>query len=223
MMACRRRCCSPSIGLADSAVFAMTTAQNTTLTTRRRFVMALKRLLQVAPYVGVLPLRAGAMPAIFFDSKFYRATNSGSAAKISPLLHFIVAGAFDGRKPHPLFDPAFYLERYPDVRKTGVNPLLHFLRYGAAEGRKPHPLFQPDYYLKRCTEAKKSGGNPLAHFLRSRPEDCISPHLLFDCEHYRRYHPDLAVRRINPLVHYALTARQSDAAVEGMCQFGRHG
>ncbi|MGH9693935.1 MAG: hypothetical protein ACRD5Z_07330 [Bryobacteraceae bacterium] len=193
------------------------------MTTRRRFAMALKRLLQVVPYLGVLPLRAGAASAIFFDRKFYRATNNGSAVKISPLLHFIVAGAFDGRKPHPLFDPAFYLERYPDVRKAGVNPLLHFIRYGAPEGRKPHPLFQPDYYLKRCMEARKSAGNPLAHFLRSRAEDCASPHLLFDCGCYLRYHPDLVAQSVNPLVHYASIVRPSGAGIEGTCQFGRRG
>jgi len=207
---------------ARETVMVMSTIQKSTSTTERSFMMALKRLFQVVPYLGVLPFRTRAASAIFFDRKFYRSTNAEFSAKVAPLMHFLAAGAFDGRKPHPLFDPAFYLERYPDVRETGVNPLLHFIRYGAAEGRKPCPLFQPDYYLSRCPEAMKPGGNPLTHFLRSSPEDCASPHLLFDCESYRRDHPELAAKGINPLVHYVLTRRDSEAGMEGTCQFGRH-
>jgi hypothetical protein len=206
---------------SNEAVTAMTMIQKLTSTAGCRFVLALKRLCQVVPYLGVLPLRMHAASAIFFDRQFYRTTNAESSAKVTPLLHFLVAGAFDGRKPHPLFDPAFYLERYPDIREAGVNPLLHFIRYGAAEGRKPCPLFQPDYYLSRYPEAKKSGENPLGHFLRSRAEDCANPHMLFNCESYRRDHPELSGRRINPLVHYALGMRESEAGKEGVCQFGR--
>jgi hypothetical protein len=190
-------------------------------TTKRRFVIALTHLLQVIPCLRALPLRRGMAQAIFFDRKFYRATNRGAIAKLSPLLHFFVIGAFDGRRPHPLFDPAFYLERYPDVREAGVNPLLHFVRYGAAEGRKPHPMFQPDYYLKRCAEAEKSGETPLAHFLQSRAEDCVGPHVLFDCEHYRRYRGGFSAEGVNPLVRYLSTECDRGAAAEGTCQFGQ--
>jgi GT2 family glycosyltransferase len=57
------------------------------------------------------------------------------------LLHFLAFGAFEGRKPNPLFDPEFYLQRYSDVAEREVNPLLHYLKFGAVEGRKPHPIF----------------------------------------------------------------------------------
>ena len=128
-------------------------------------------------------------------------------------------------RPHPLFDPAFYLERYPDVRQSGVNPLLHFVRYGAAEGRKPHPLFQPDYYVSRCPEAKRTEENLLVHFLRSGADNCASPHMLFDCEYYRRYHPGIAAQNINPLAHYTLAVAEGKdvKGVEGISQFGPRG
>jgi hypothetical protein len=113
-----------------------------------------------------------------------------------------------------LFDPAFYLERYPDVRGAGMNPLRHYLRYGASEGRKPHPLFQPDYYLARCPEAKNSG-NPLLHFL-DNGGGC-SPHPLFDSAAYIADNPDAASQ---PLPHYLrrhirLLSRDRQRAVTG--------
>ena len=95
-----------------------------------------------------------------------------------------------------LFDAAFYLERYADVRVAGMNPLRHYLRYGAAEGRKPHPLFQPDYYLARCPEARNSP-NPLLHFFEQGA--MCPPHPLFDCSAYVEENPDAAPQ---PLVHY---------------------
>jgi hypothetical protein len=100
----------------------------------------------------------------------------------------------------PLFDAAFYLERYPDVRQAGRNPLWHYVRHGAAEGRKPHRLFEPDYYLSGCPEARNSA-NPLLHFIESGGR-LGNPHPLFDCNAYLAAHPDVAQRGINPLLHY---------------------
>ncbi len=94
-----------------------------------------------------------------------------------------------------LFDPVFYLERYPDVRRAGIGPLRHYLLHGAAEGRKPHPLFQPDFYLARCPDAR--GGNPLLHFLDDG--GIQSPHPLFDSAAYIAENPDATDQ---PLTHY---------------------
>jgi len=87
----------------------------------------------------------------------------------------------------PFFDAAFYLERNPDVRSTGVHPLQHYLTNGAAEGRKPHPLFDPAFYLAGCPSASRSeaAANPLLHFIRNSPRDNpshhpASPHPLFN-------------------------------------------
>src|SRR5580658_2327499 len=100
----------------------------------------------------------------------------------------------------PLFDAAFYLERYPDVRQAGMNPLWHYVRHGAAEGRKPHRLFEPDYYLSGCPEARNSA-NPLLHFIETGGRSG-NPHPLFDCDAYLAAHPDATRRGINPLLHY---------------------
>src|ERR1700684_4034915 len=96
-----------------------------------------------------------------------------------------------------LFDRAFSLERYPDVRQAGMNPLWHYLLHGAAEGRKPHRLFEPDYYLSNCPEARNSA-SPLLHFIETSGR-LGNPHPLFDCNAYLAAHPDVARRAVNPL------------------------
>jgi hypothetical protein len=41
------------------------------------------------------------------------------------------------------FDPAWYLEKYPDVKKAGMNPAEHYVRFGAREGRLPRAIGTP--------------------------------------------------------------------------------
>src|ERR1700674_94862 len=113
----------------------------------------LRRIFRILPYVAVLRLLRGNL----FDAEYYRASNPDVAgARMNPFLHFMIFGAFEGRKPHPLFDAGYYLRKYPDVADAEVNPLAHYLKHGAAEGRQPHPLFDPDY-----------GVNSLVRFARS--------------------------------------------------------
>jgi hypothetical protein len=109
-----------------------------------------------------------------------------------------------------LFDPEFYLERYPDVREAGMNPLLHYILHGAAEERKPTPWFQPEYYATVCEDAR-GVENPLMHFAENT--ECLSPHPLFDGEAYLRAHPET---KGNPLVDYlARRASPAPAIVTG--------
>lgn len=114
----------------------------------------------------------------------------------------------------PLFDEAFYLDRYPDVKNAGLDPMLHYLVHGSAEGRKPHPWFQPDYYLLQCPEAGCGNGYPLRHFLSSPPHEIANPHRLFDCIAYLREHPQVLATRQNPLLHF-LHARQASESARG--------
>jgi SAM-dependent methyltransferase len=64
-----------------------------------------------------------------------------------------------------LFDAAWYLETYADVRKAGIDPALHYLRRGAIEGRNPSIHFSTRAYQNRYLDVATSGGNPLLHFL----------------------------------------------------------
>jgi hypothetical protein len=148
------------------------------------FFTAVKRWSGARPYLRELRARRELGFPILFDAAYYRTKYRGP---LPPLLHFIVAGAFEGRDPHPLFDTAFYLRKYADVADSGVNPLFHYLLHGAAEGRKPHPLFEPAYYTAQCPAA---ASQPLLHFLRTGGESCAQPHPLFD---RRAYLPGSAV------------------------------
>src|SRR5207244_4899454 len=66
----------------------------------------------------------------------------------------------------PLFEPDWYLERYPDVRAAGVDPALHYVRHGAAGLRDPGPCFDTAWYLACYSDVAASGINPLLHYVR---------------------------------------------------------
>jgi len=65
-----------------------------------------------------------------------------------------------------LFDQAFYLLTYPDVRKADIDPLTHFIEHGWRDGRNPSQEFETLYYLETNPDVKKAGINPLLHYLK---------------------------------------------------------
>ena len=85
----------------------------------------------------------------------------------------------------PLFDPAGYLVRYPDVARSGSDPLWHYIWSGATAGYDPHPLFDSGWYLERHPDVAAKGINPLAHYLREGAAAGYDPHPLFDTSFYR--------------------------------------
>ena len=66
-----------------------------------------------------------------------------------------------------LFDPNWYLARYPDVAATGMDPALHFVLRGGAEGRDPSASFDAKEYLARYPDVAAHGLSPLLHYLES--------------------------------------------------------
>jgi glycosyltransferase involved in cell wall biosynthesis len=81
----------------------------------------------------------------------------------------IIPGRFAKRKQtiidSGLFDPDYYLSKYPDVKNAGVDPLMHFLNFGGLEGRDPSPEFDSSWYLENNADVKSARMNPLLHFL----------------------------------------------------------
>ncbi len=160
------------------------------LTTARRFV-------SLAPYWRVL---SGSARKTLFDADYYR--RSAPEGRAHPLLHFLVRGAYQGRQPHPLFDPAFYLRKYPDVAASGANPLCHYLKYGARQSRQPHPLFDAGFYLARSIDVRGSRMNPLVHYLRHGAAEDRKPIPWFDPGHYRRSCAEAPKGGQNLLAHF---------------------
>jgi GT2 family glycosyltransferase len=65
-----------------------------------------------------------------------------------------------------LFDHAWYVARYPDIRRAGVDPLAHFVYFGADELRNPGPLFDSKWYADTYKEYALTGFSPIEHYLR---------------------------------------------------------
>lgn len=100
-------------------------------------------------------------PHPLFDSAFYLRTNPDvAAAKVNPLVHYVLHGAAELRKPHPWFDAKYYVAQCPDAL---ASPLVHFLENCAAN---PHPLFDCDAYLRDHPQTR---ANPLVDFVLNRP------------------------------------------------------
>ena len=64
-----------------------------------------------------------------------------------------------------MFDAAFYLQQYPDIRESSVDPLHHYVEHGAFELRDPSPRFSSGGYLQRNRDVLTSGLNPLFHYV----------------------------------------------------------
>lgn len=137
-----------------------------------------------------------------FDALWYAKQYPDTAkSSHSPLDHYLLFGAAEGRDPHPLFDSDWYLRQYPDVDRT--NPLFHYVRYGAAEGRDPSPLFDSDWYLAKYPDVGRTGANPLFHYVRYGAAEGRDPSPLFDSDWYLTRYPDVAKLGLNPLAHFA--------------------
>lgn len=95
----------------------------------------------------------------------YYLNNSYCEIKMDPLVHYVLSGALLNLNPSFLFDSAWYLNTYTDVKKGRYNPLFHYIRYGADMGYDPHPEFSTKKYLASNPEVNKAGLNPLAHYL----------------------------------------------------------
>ncbi|OLP42701.1 glycosyltransferase [Rhizobium oryziradicis] len=69
-----------------------------------------------------------------FDKNYY--AGKMGASILDPVEHYIRYGGLGMISPHADFDPVFYYEAYPDVRRAAIDPLLHYLRHGQHEGRQ---------------------------------------------------------------------------------------
>ena len=99
----------------------------------------------------------------------------------------------------PLFDPARYLARYPEVAQSGSDPLWHYIWTGSANGYDPHPLFDSRWYAAQHPARAAAGVNPLAHYLRAGAAAGHDPHPAFDAAFYVAQEPAAEGRA---LLHY---------------------
>jgi len=102
-----------------------------------------------------------------------------------------------------LFDQAYYMEKYSDVRKLDINPLWHFVKIGWKEERNPSYLFDTSYYLQTYPDVKNAQINPLIHYLKSGGKEGRNPNPDFNGRYYLTHHSDVKKSNMTPLEHYA--------------------
>lgn len=111
-----------------------------------------------------------------------------------------------------LFDPVYYLRRYPDVGAAGIDPLTHYLDHGAKAGRDPNPVFQTQWYVARYPDVTKLGENPLLHYLLHGSKEGRMPGPDFDPLWYLSANPDVAAMGMDPLAHFLTLGRAEGRA-----------
>jgi hypothetical protein len=112
-------------------------------------------------------MRQGWAVRPFFDAAFYLERYPDvRQAGMNPLWHYLRHGAAEGRKPHRMFEPDYYLSCCPEARNS-ANPLLHFVETGGRLGN-PHPLFDCNAYLAAHPAVARRGVNPLLHYVRQK-------------------------------------------------------
>lgn len=92
-------------------------------------------------------------------------------------LHFINHGQREGRVAismmwngqdmSPVFNPVFYLNRYPDLRRqnwTHAQAFNHFISHGMREGRQAHANFSVTAYRNRYGDLQRAFGEDLPRF-----------------------------------------------------------
>lgn len=66
-----------------------------------------------------------------------------------------------------LFDPAWYLKTYPQIRKSFLIPAQHYLLTGWKQGLDPSPGFDTRLYLAFNRDVAAAGVCPLLHYLKT--------------------------------------------------------
>ena len=103
-----------------------------------------------------------------------KSTRTIRTRRTNPLLHYVRnGGSRDALEREMrrlindsgLFNPSWYLERYPDLAAAGVDPLDHYLRQGASELRDPSPYFSAKRYAREHGYHSWAATNPLVDFI----------------------------------------------------------
>lgn len=81
-------------------------------------------------------------PSPYFSSSYYHYCNGDMVG--NPLIHYLLWGESEFRRPNPYFYPEIYSLNYPDVNSKIPGGLLaHYVHYGHIEGRQCSPSYTP--------------------------------------------------------------------------------
>ncbi|MGR4875228.1 glycosyltransferase [Pseudoxanthomonas sp. LARHCG66] len=131
-----------------------------------------------------------------------RTGNSGSRYRVA---RQFARDGIDGGAANPLFDAAWYQNRY-GFRGTAAQSLLHYWLMGDRLGLRPTPWFDAGFF-RRSHRAPGIFGTALMLFLQ-RWRDHSNAHPLFDQTWYLESYPDIRESGQNPLLHFVLYGQQ---------------
>ena len=173
-----------------------------------------------------------------FDAEFYSATYLAIPSKLDPIGHYLTVGSKRGYKPRPDFDPAFYIQRYPDVMASGMDPFVHYVKHGKYEGRETECSrneveaisdvismddydiirsgFDKRYYIATYKDVAEAGIDPVGHYLVTGWLEGRNPSATFDTRFYLSRYSDVALSGTNPFVHYLKIGRAENRAASEM-------
>jgi glycosyltransferase involved in cell wall biosynthesis len=198
-----RRRSESGLGMGDAAAVLSWTLVGPLLELAWFAVHAPLALLRRVPVLGLPVVRWEAWRVRrsgLLDEAWYAASNPGVT---DAALDFVRRPPRERSRPHPLFDPRFYLAQRPFMRLAGIDPVLHYSAFGRADEIDPGPLFDASYYLG-AEPAVDDGGEPaLLHYLRGGWRAHAAAHPLFDRRHFLRRQPWLQEPDLEPLTHFA--------------------
>jgi len=105
-------------------------------------------------------------------------------------------------RQHPLFDPDWYAQRYPDAATGRLSAWRHYVRHGVHEGRQPNEYLDLTWYLDQYDDVPRSLPMALDHYLRVGPWEGKDPGPDFVSHWYLLRYADVAAAGMNPLLHY---------------------
>lgn len=119
-----------------------------------------------------------------------------------------------------LFDPEWYLSKYPDIAQAGIDPLSHYLALGWREMRDPSVVFNRSIYGSICPDFRSGRHNPIVHYtligrfnnsvrkavrelhVSTKDSERIMASAWFDTEWYTSEYPSVDNHVRPPLDHY---------------------
>lgn len=161
------------------------------VTESREHRLSLERMLGAATWRWTFPLRAIHDGAV---SSWRGLVRWRSHAKLRARVAATAASE--------LFDPQWYVRRYPEALEHGAAPLEHYLLEGSKRGMNPNPLFDETWYRGRNEGAMRADETALEHYLRIGERSGGAPGPVFDPEWYLNFNPDVLGYQAGALHHY---------------------
>ncbi len=101
-----------------------------------------------------------------------------------------------------IFQPDWYVKRYPAVAQSKLTPFDHYLKYGDVKGLWPSFYFDPDYYRDRAPGARKENVNALEHYVSKGWRKGKNPSRNFSQKLYFQEYPEVRELDVEPLRYH---------------------